>query len=97
MAELDKRGLLFFPKKADARLRRKLYLDESPGVAVSDNWTDIKPIFAVAEERVDQKQIDVMKEVVGTMKATAEGSGVTVKSTVSKEFIEKHSGKKKDT
>jgi hypothetical protein len=49
---------------------------------------------ALAGQGVDQKQIDVMKEVVGTMKATAEGSGVSVKSTISKEFIQKHSGKK---
>lgn len=50
----------------------------------------------VGQQGIDQKQIDVAKEVVGTMKATAEGSGVAVKSTISKEFIEKNSGKKKD-
>ncbi len=67
MAELDKRGLLFFPKKADARLRRKLYLDESLGVAVSDNWTDIKPIFAVAEERLGyptQKPLALLERII---------------------------------
>jgi site-specific DNA-methyltransferase (adenine-specific) len=67
MAELDNRGLLFFPKKADARLRRKLYLDDSPGVAVSDNWTDIKPIFAVAEERLGyptQKPLELLERII---------------------------------
>jgi site-specific DNA-methyltransferase (adenine-specific) len=41
MEELDRTGRLFFPAKRDGRLRRKLYLDESPGVPVSDNWIDI--------------------------------------------------------
>ncbi len=52
MEELDRDGRLFFPQKRDGRLRRKLYLDESAGVPVSDNWIDIKPIFATAAERL---------------------------------------------
>ena len=52
MEELDREGRLFFPAKKDGRLRRKLYLDDSAGVPVSDNWTDIKPIFATGAERL---------------------------------------------
>jgi len=67
MAELDKNGRLFFPQKSDARLRRKLYFDESPGVAVSDNWTDIKPIFSVNEERLGyptQKPLALLERII---------------------------------
>ena len=52
MDQLDREHRLFFPKKKSGRLRRKLYFDESPGVAISDNWIDIKPIFATGEERL---------------------------------------------
>ncbi|CAN5922590.1 site-specific DNA-methyltransferase [soil metagenome] len=52
MEVLDREGRLFFPAKEDARLRRKLYFDESPGVPISDNWVDIKPIFATGDERL---------------------------------------------
>jgi site-specific DNA-methyltransferase (adenine-specific) len=52
MEQLDRQGKLFFPKKANGRLRRKLYLDDSAGVPISDTWTDIKPIFATGDERL---------------------------------------------
>jgi site-specific DNA-methyltransferase (adenine-specific) len=52
MRQLDEEGRLFFPAKDDARLRRKIYLDESPGVLVSDVWTDLPPIHASSQERL---------------------------------------------
>jgi DNA modification methylase len=52
MRMLDAEGRLFFPAKADGRMRRKLYLDESPGKPVADIWDDIRPIFATAAERL---------------------------------------------
>lgn len=52
MRDLDRAGKLFFPKKVNGRLRRKLYLDETQGVPVSDTWVDIKPIFATGDERL---------------------------------------------
>jgi site-specific DNA-methyltransferase (adenine-specific) len=52
MKELDLQGRLFFPAKEDARLRRKIYLDESPGVPVTDVWDDLPPIHASAQERM---------------------------------------------
>lgn len=67
MEELDKAGRLFFPGKADGRLRRKLYLEDSPGVAISDNWTDIPPIFATNDERLGyptQKPVALLDRII---------------------------------
>lgn len=52
MQELDKQGRLFFPAKDGGRLRKKLYLDESPGVPLTDVWSDLPPIHASAAERL---------------------------------------------
>jgi site-specific DNA-methyltransferase (adenine-specific) len=52
MEQLDREGRLFFPKKKDARLRKKIYLDESPGVPATDIWEDLPPIHASAAERL---------------------------------------------
>jgi site-specific DNA-methyltransferase (adenine-specific) len=52
MKELDRQGRLFFPAKENARLRRKIYLDESPGVPLSDVWVDLRPIHASSDERI---------------------------------------------
>jgi hypothetical protein len=53
MEQLDREGKLFFPAKGiSGRIRRKLYLEESPGTPVTDVWTDIPPIHASAAERL---------------------------------------------
>src|ERR1017187_6580065 len=52
MKELDRQGRLFFPAKEDARLRKKIYLDESPGVPVTDVWDDLPPIHSGSQERL---------------------------------------------
>jgi len=67
MEELDRAGKLFFPQKENGRLRRKLYLDESQGVPISDTWTDIKPIFATGAERLSyptQKPIALLERII---------------------------------
>jgi DNA modification methylase len=67
MEELDRAGRLFFPKKEDGRLRRKLYFEDSPGVPITDTWTDIKPIFATAEERLGystQKPLALLHRII---------------------------------
>ncbi|MBK6408417.1 MAG: restriction endonuclease [Flavobacteriales bacterium] len=67
MEALDRGGSFVLPQKADGRLRRKLYLDDSPGVAVTDNWTDIKPIFSAAEERLGyptQKPLALLERII---------------------------------
>jgi site-specific DNA-methyltransferase (adenine-specific) len=52
MRKLDDEQRLFFPAKVGGRLRRKIYLDESPGVAVPDLWSDLPPIHASSAERL---------------------------------------------
>ena len=77
MEQLDREGRLFFPKKPDGRLRRKLYLDESSGVAVSDNWVDIKPIFATGAERLGfptQKPEELLERII--LSSSSEGDVV---------------------
>jgi DNA modification methylase len=68
MEQLDREGRLFFPKKGtEGRIRRKLYLDESLGVPVSDVWPDIKPIHASAAERLGyptQKPLALLERIV---------------------------------
>jgi hypothetical protein len=68
MEQLDREGRLFFPKKGtEGRIRRKLYLDESLGVPVSDVWADIKPIHATAAERLGyptQKPLALLERII---------------------------------
>jgi site-specific DNA-methyltransferase (adenine-specific) len=52
MRKLDSEGRLFFPAKEDGRLRKKIYIDESPGVPVTDVWNDLPPIHASSQERL---------------------------------------------
>lgn len=70
MERLDREGRLFFPKKGvTGRIRRKLYLDESPGVPVTDIWSDIKPIFATGAERLGwptQKPLPLLERIIAT-------------------------------
>jgi adenine specific DNA methylase Mod len=67
MRKLDKEGRLFFPAKEDARLRKKIYLDESPGVPVSDIWNDLPPIHASSQERLGyptQKPLAFLERII---------------------------------
>jgi site-specific DNA-methyltransferase (adenine-specific) len=68
MEQLDKEGRLFFPAKGtEGRIRRKLYLDESPGTPVTDVWTDIRPIHASADERLGyptQKPEQLLERII---------------------------------
>ncbi len=67
MKELDKQNRLFFPAKEDARLRKKIYLDESPGVPLTDVWDDLPPIHASAQERLGyptQKPVALLERIL---------------------------------
>lgn len=67
MKKLDAEGRLFFPGKEDGRLRRKIYLDESAGVPVSDVWDDLPPIHASSPERLGyptQKPTALLERIV---------------------------------
>jgi hypothetical protein len=52
MQELDAQGRLEFPKKPDGRIQLRRYLDERKGMPVSNVWDDIRPINAMAQERL---------------------------------------------
>jgi site-specific DNA-methyltransferase (adenine-specific) len=67
MKELDRQNRLFFPAKEDARLRKKIYLDESPGVPLTDVWDDLPPIHASAQERLGyptQKPLALLERII---------------------------------
>ena len=69
MRRLDTEGRLFFPAKDDGRLRRKIYLDESPGVPISDVWNDLPPIHASSQERLGyptQKPEALLERIINT-------------------------------
>lgn len=51
MERLDAEGRLYFTKNGG--IRRKLYLDELPGMPVQSMWTDINPVNSQAKEKVD--------------------------------------------
>ena len=68
MEQLDREGRLFFPAKGtEGRIRRKLYLDESPGTPVTDVWADIRPIHESAAERLGyptQKPEQLLERII---------------------------------
>lgn len=67
MAALDAAGRLHYPKKEGGRLRLKQYLDEMPGVPISDVWTDISVIGGTSPERLGyptQKPILLLDRIV---------------------------------
>mgnify|MGYP002777847178 CR=1 FL=1 len=67
MKKLDQEKRLFFPAKEDARLRKKIYLDESPGVPATDVWSDLPPIHASAAERLGyptQKPVALLERIL---------------------------------
>jgi site-specific DNA-methyltransferase (adenine-specific) len=67
MQQLDRENRLFFPAKEEARLRKKIYLDESPGVLTSDVWDDLPPIHASSSERLGyptQKPLALLERII---------------------------------
>ena len=52
LEELDKKGLIYWPKKPGSMPRFKRYLDKMPGLSLQDVITDISPIGAQAAERL---------------------------------------------
>jgi len=67
MQELDKKGLLIFPKKKDGRIMRKRYLDEQKGAVVGNVWIDIPQIRANDAERLGyptQKPLALLDRII---------------------------------
>ena len=97
MERLDREGRLYFTNKGG--IRRKLYLDELPGMPSQALWTDINPVNSQAAERVDyatQKPEALLERII---KASSNegmtvadffcGSGVTatVANKLGRKFI----------
>lgn len=97
MKKLDEEGRLYFTKNGG--IRRKLYLDELPGMPVQSMWMDINPVNSQAVERSDyatQKPEALLERII---KASSNegmlvadffgGSGVTaaVSSKLGRRFI----------
>ena len=88
MAQLDSENRLYFPKKKDGRIMKKVYLDELEGQPMTDLWTDIKPISAQHKERIDyptQKPEALLERIVKASSNEGEivadffcGSGTTL-------------------
>lgn len=65
MKRLDEEGRLYFTKNGG--IRRKLYLDELPGMPVQSMWTDINPVNSQAIEKVDyatQKPASLLERII---------------------------------
>ena len=97
MKKLDEAGRLYFTKNGG--IRRKLYLDELPGMPAQSLWVDINPVNSQATERSDyatQKPEALLERVI---KASSDegmlvadffgGSGVTaaVAAKLGRRFI----------
>jgi adenine-specific DNA-methyltransferase len=89
LEELNRQGLIYWPKKKNGLPRLKYYLEDSKGRYVSDIWDDITVINSMAEEALGyptQKPEDLLKRIIesGSDKdmVVADffgGSGVTAK------------------
>ncbi|MFF9910678.1 DNA methyltransferase [Streptomyces sp. NPDC013457] len=69
MKRLDDDNRLIFPKKEGARIRRKLYLGEQPGVPMGDVWGDIAPLNSQASERLGyptQKPLTLLERIIAS-------------------------------
>jgi site-specific DNA-methyltransferase (adenine-specific) len=69
MADLDRNGLLDFPRKAGGRIQLKRYLDKMPGLPVTNLWDDIHPVNAMARERLGyptQKPLTLLERIIQT-------------------------------
>ena len=67
MAELDAKGLLEFPRKQGGRIQLRRYLDERAGMPITTIWDDIRPINAMAQERLGyptQKPVALLERII---------------------------------
>jgi DNA modification methylase len=67
MEELDRAGLLKFPKSPDGRIVLKRYLDDSKGTLQGNLWDDIPPVGSRAKERIGyptQKPLTLMERII---------------------------------
>jgi DNA modification methylase len=67
MAELDAKGLVWYPTDKKKRPRLKRFLDDSPGIPLGSVWTDIPPVNSQAQERLGyptQKPLPLLERII---------------------------------
>ena len=67
MRQYEEEGRLYYTKQGTPRLKQ--YLDDMPGVPISDAWTDIPPINSQAKERLGyptQKPEKLLERIIRT-------------------------------
>jgi len=67
MTQLDAAGRLEFPRKPGGRIQLRRYLDEMPGMPISNVWEDIPPINSQAQERLGyptQKPLALLERII---------------------------------
>lgn len=67
MKEMDKKGYVHFPDDKTKRLRQIRYLDEQPGVPLSNLWIDIPPVNSQAKEDTGwptQKPVALLERII---------------------------------
>ncbi len=52
MDELERKGLIHWPKSSTGMPRLKFYADEAPGVPIQDVWTDLSIMHNLSSERL---------------------------------------------
>jgi site-specific DNA-methyltransferase (adenine-specific) len=67
MEELDRQGRLHFPQDPNGRIRLKYFLDELPGMIVSNLWDDIQSLSGTHAERLGyptQKPLALLERII---------------------------------
>ena len=67
MAQLDHEGRLYFPKKREGRIMKKVYLADLEGQPMTDVWTDIRLLSAHDAERLGyptQKPVALLERII---------------------------------
>ena len=67
MEELDKQGLLLFPKDPKGRIMRKRYLDKTKGAILGNVWVDIPQLRGTDAERLGyptQKPLALLERII---------------------------------
>lgn len=67
MEEYDRQGRLYFPKDPNGRIQLINFLDDMPGMPLTNIWDDIQPIGAQAAERLGyptQKPLTLLERII---------------------------------
>jgi DNA modification methylase len=67
MQQLDEKGLIYFPKNPNGRLRLKRYLSNSKGILLGNLWSDVPPVASQSKERIGyptQKPLALLERII---------------------------------